>query len=236
MSQHIQISIEAGDNFSSYEVNEALKAYDTITQTIPHQNWNEVWESNFQPVVVENFCAVRAPFHEPVQDVVHEMVIMPKMSFGTGHHATTWMMMAQMQHIDFAGKKVFDFGTGTGILAILAEKLGAERVVAIDNDEWSIENGKENAERNGCSKIGLYFASSVPDQQFDIVLANINRNVILMHLQYLVPAIIPQGLILFSGLLADDEEDIVTACSGEGLQLLRQQSRNNWISLLFQRM
>lgn len=221
--------------FPSYEVNELLKDYNTSVQNIQQQNWNAVWESNFQPVIVEDFCAVRAPFHDPINDVAHEIVIMPKMSFGTGHHATTWMMMAQMRNIDFTGKKVFDFGTGTGILAILAEKLGAASVTAIDNDEWSIENGQENTARNGCTKIDLYFASSVPAEQFDIILANINRNVILMHLSYLVQAVVPQGLILFSGLLVDDEPAIVDACTQAGLRLLRQQTRNNWISLLFQK-
>lgn len=221
--------------FPSYEVNDLLKNYPSTIQTIQQQNWNKVWESNFQPVIVEDFCAVRAPFHQPITTVVHEMVIMPKMSFGTGHHATTWMMMAQMRDIDFVGKKVFDFGTGTGILAILAEKLGAATVTAIDNDEWSIENGLENAARNGCSHIHLYLASSVPDDQYDIILANINRNVILMHLQYLVQAVVPQGYILFSGLLVDDEGAITEACTVEGLQLLRKQTRNNWISMLMQR-
>lgn len=231
---HLLVYFDA-DAFPSYEVNELLTDYTIATQNIEQQNWNALWESNFQPVVVDDFCAVRAPFHEPLTGVQHEIVIMPKMSFGTGHHATTWMMMAQMRNIDFTGKKVFDFGTGTGILAILAQKLGAASVLGIDNDEWSIENGQENVERNGCTGVQIEFASTVPSGPFDIILANINRNVILMHLQYLVPAVVPQGLILFSGLLEQDEEDIVKASLTLNLELLKKEVRNGWISLLFQR-
>lgn len=222
------------EGFPSYEVNEALEGYNTTVQTIAQQNWNALWESNFQPVIVDDFCAVRAHFHEPIQGMEHEILITPKMSFGTGHHATTWMMMQQMRGINFNGKQVFDFGTGTGILAILAEKLGAATIDAIDNDEWSIENGIENAERNSCTRINLFLDSVVPQMQYDIILANINRNVILMHLEHLVKAVVPQGLILFSGLLTTDEADIVQACEQYGLKLIKQQSRNNWISLLMQ--
>ncbi|MBK6935571.1 MAG: 50S ribosomal protein L11 methyltransferase [Chitinophagaceae bacterium] len=120
-------------------------------QVIPEQNWNALWESNFQPVVVDDFVGVRACFHEPISSVEYEIGITPKMSFGTGHHATTYMMMQQMRNIPFLGKSVFDFGTGTGVLAILAEKLGAASVFAIDNDDWSIENARENCQFNNCA-------------------------------------------------------------------------------------
>ena len=118
---------------------------------IPEANWNQVWESNFDPVIVDDFVAIRADFHEPVKGVSLEIIITPKMSFGTGHHATTYMMIEQMRELDFTGKSVFDFGTGTGVLAILAEKLGANKVIAVDNDEWSIENAEENFEKNNCT-------------------------------------------------------------------------------------
>lgn len=218
--------------FPSYEVNALLEGHNSSIQTIEQQNWNAVWESNFQPVIVENFCAVRAHFHEPIAGVAHEIIITPKMSFGTGHHATTWMMMQRMQSIEFTNKAVFDFGTGTGLLAILAERLGAATIDAIDNDEWSIENGKENAERNGCNRINLWLDSSVPQKSYDVILANINRNVILMHLPFLVQALKENGCILFSGLLTSDEETIVQAAAQYSLQLVKQESRNNWISLL----
>lgn len=230
---HLIVYFDA-DAFPSYEVTDLLNDYNITTHTIEQQNWNALWESNFQPVVVDDFCAVRAPFHQPINSVQHEIVIMPKMSFGTGHHATTWMMMAQMRSIDFAGKNVFDFGTGTGILAILAHKLGAASVLGIDNDEWSMENGRENLARNKCNAVTIEFASTVPAGPFDIILANINRNVILMHLQHLVGAVLPQGLILFSGLLEQDEPEIVKASLTLKLELLKKEVRNGWISLLFQ--
>ncbi len=222
-------------DFPSYEVNRSLEGYNVHAQTIPQQNWNALWESNFEPVIVEDFCAVRAHFHTPIAGVLREIIITPKMSFGTGHHATTWMMMQLMRDIDFKDKKVFDFGTGTGILAILAEKLGATSITAIDNDEWSITNGTENTSQNSCSRIHFSLASSVPEGSFDIILANINRNVILMHLPYLATAVATHGYVLFSGLLASDKEDIVEACSAHGLQLIVQQTRNNWIALLLKR-
>jgi ribosomal protein L11 methyltransferase len=184
-------------------------------------------------VVVDEFCAIRADFHEPIQNVAHEIVITPKMSFGTGHHATTYMMIQQMKDMDFAGKTVFDFGTGTGILAILAEKLGAANIMAIDVDEWSIENARENIERNGCSKISVELSSIIPQQPFDIILANINRNVILQYLQELKQSLHNNSLLLLSGLLNTDEKDIVQVCEKQQLQLIRQTEKNNWISLLF---
>src|ERR1044072_5863003 len=118
-------------------------------------NWNKEWESNFHPVIIENFCAVRADFHPPIKNVAHEIIITPKMSFGTGHHATTFMMIQQMQAMNFTGKVVMDFGTGTGVLSILAHQLGAAHVIAIDNDSWSIENAAENFQKNGISNIDL---------------------------------------------------------------------------------
>ena len=197
------------------------------------QNWNAVWEQNFQPVIVEDFCAVRAHFHAPISNVQHEIIITPKMSFGTGHHATTYMMMQQMRSIDFRDKTVFDFGTGTGILAILAEKLGAAKITAIDVDDWSIENAKENFERNGCNRISVSLSSKLPQDQFDIALANINRNVILQYMEQLLTIVKQEGLVLFSGLLAADEEDISKAAEQSGLRKTKRLERGGWISLLF---
>ncbi|MBO9683628.1 MAG: 50S ribosomal protein L11 methyltransferase [Flavisolibacter sp.] len=218
--------------FKSYEVNELLKDYSFTTNTIEEKNWNEVWESNFEPVVVNNFCAIRAEFHQPITTVEHEIIITPKMSFGTGHHATTYMMIEQMQHIDFKDKMVFDFGTGTGILSILAEKSGASNIAAIDVDDWSIANAKENIERNNCSKISVNLSSQIPKQKFDIVLANINRNVILSYLPELNACLKENSYLLLSGLLTSDEKDIMEACSSHNLRLLKHTERNNWISLL----
>lgn len=220
--------------FKSYEVNEVLKGLSYSTLTIEEKNWNEVWESNFHPVIVDKFCGIRAEFHEPIGDIEHEIIITPKMSFGTGHHATTHMMIRQMQDLDFKNKTVFDFGTGTGILAILAEKLGASAVVAIDVDDWSITNTKENISRNGCSNISVDLSSQIPQGKgFDLILANINRNVILDYLPQLRNGLKENSYILLSGLLTSDKKDIVEACENEKLKLITYNERNNWISLLF---
>ncbi len=199
---------------------------------IPEQNWNELWESNFEPVTVDDFVLIRADFHPRDPQVRHEIIINPKMSFGTGHHATTYLMVREMGFLDFLGKTVFDFGTGTGILAILAMKLGAGRVVATDNNEWSIANAEENFQRNGVTGIRLIESDSpVQGKQFDIILANINRNV----LTDAVPALVSQlgvgGVLLVSGLLESDEPDFLYICENNRLKLERKSARNNWICL-----
>ncbi|HEV8081437.1 MAG TPA: 50S ribosomal protein L11 methyltransferase [Chitinophagaceae bacterium] len=143
------------ENFTEKELNKIIspKNISYTRSIIKETNWNKKWESEFEPIIIENFVAVRAVFHQQVTSVKHNIVITPKMSFGTGHHATTFLMLQQMQYIDFSNKKVLDFGTGTGILAILAKKLGAKKIVAIDNDEWSINNARENFVANNCSDI-----------------------------------------------------------------------------------
>jgi ribosomal protein L11 methyltransferase len=220
------------NTFKSYDVNELLKGRSFTTKTIEEKNWNEEWESNFQPVVVDNFCAIRAEFHKSIKDVEHEIIITPKMSFGTGHHATTYMMIEQMRDIDFKNKTVFDFGTGTGILSILAEKLSASAIEAIDVDDWSIANAKENIEKNKCSKIAVSMSSQIPNEAFDIILANINRNVILDYVSQLTNGLKENGYLLLSGLLSVDEKDIVEAFQHEKLKFFKRTERNNWISLL----
>lgn len=222
--------------FKSYEINELLKEYSFTTNTIEEKNWNEVWESNFEPVLVNNFCAIRAEFHQPISNVQHEIIITPKMSFGTGHHATTYMMIEQMQNLDFKNKAVFDFGTGTGILSILAEKSGASSVTAIDVDDWSIANAKENMDRNNCSRISMSLSSKIPKGKFDIVLANINRNVILDYVTALNESLKENSYLLLSGLLTLDKRDIVEVCARHKLCLIKHTERNNWISLLLTRM
>lgn len=219
--------------FDREAVMQVLPGYACTLSTIEEQNWNAVWEQNFQPVVVDDFCAVRAHFHPPITQVEHEILITPKMSFGTGHHATTHMMMQQMRHIDFTARSVFDFGTGTGILAILAEKLGAEKITAIDVDNWSIENAKENFQRNHCSRIEVTLSSQLPNESFDVILANINRNVLLAYMEPLTKITKPGGVVLLSGLLAADETDIAGTAQKQGLQLQKKMEKNGWISLLF---
>jgi ribosomal protein L11 methyltransferase len=202
------------------------------------KNWNSHWESNFQPVIINrsgddaSWVAIRAAFHPPIRDVKHELIITPKMSFGTGHHATTSMMMKMMSELNFAGKTVLDFGTGTGILAILSEKLGAARVIAIDNDDQSIKNSSENFDSNSCSKIQLLEASTANvDIKFDIILANIIKGVILDNLTAFTKQTVNGGVVLLSGLLADDEEEILEKATGSNLILDKKIEDKNWICL-----
>lgn len=203
-------------------------------QQIKEQNWNAVWESSFQPVIIDDFAAVRADFHPPVINVQHEIIITPKMSFGTGHHATTYMMIQQMKDIDFVNKSVFDFGTGTGVLAILAEKLGANKVIAIDNDDWSIRNAEENIQRNNCSIINLELSDSAKQNETaDIILANINKNVILNNLSILKDQLKPNGVLLISGLLREDETDILSKTEALRFKLILKAERHNWLCLRF---
>ena len=213
------------------EVTDKNKCSFTLS-VIKETNWNAVWESNFQPVIVDDFAGIRADFHEPMKEVEHEIIITPKMSFGTGHHATTFMMLQQMRKIDFKDKTVFDFGTGTGVLAIMAEKLGAAGITAVDNDKWSIENATENIERNKCNSIRVIKAdTALLNEQFDIILANINKNVILDNLSILKEQLKPNGVLLLSGLLSNDQNDIIESATNLSLQLIDKQEKNNWISL-----
>lgn len=200
------------------------------TETIEQRNWNAEWEAGFEPVVVDGYCAIRADFHEPVDGVTHDIIITPKMSFGTGHHATTYMMVEAMRSINFDGKKVLDFGTGTGILAILAEKMGAASVMAIDNDAWSIENTGENIARNGCSKIEIQLIDSIPvSETYNIILANINRNVVLSQLGEMVKHSAAGGFIVISGLLQSDGSDLLSAIEEHSLTLINKLERNSWL-------
>ena len=202
------------------------------------KNWNTHWESNFQPVIINHsidnmpWVAIRAGFHEPIKNVSHELVITPKMSFGTGHHATTSMMIKMMSQLDFVDKTVLDFGTGTGILAVLSDKLGASNVVAIDNDDQSIKNARENFDSNNCSKIQLLEASTANvDIKFDIILANIIKGVILDNLTAFTKEMVNGGVILFSGLLADDEQEILEKSRMVNLILDKKIEDKNWICL-----
>lgn len=219
--------------FNGPDVEAVLQGMAFHRETLEERNWNAVWESNFEPVTIAGFCMVRAEFHPVSASVEHDIVITPKMSFGTGHHATTYMMIQHMRDMDFQQKSVFDFGTGTGILAILAEKLGAAYVEAIDTDPWSVANATENTGRNNCAHFRIALSSELPPQAFDVILANINRNVILDYLPQLRAALTKEGRLLLSGLLSTDEKDIVEACIQEGLELLNRSERSNWISLLF---
>jgi ribosomal protein L11 methyltransferase len=213
----------------------AALPYSTVR--LEERNWNEEWEKNFQPVQVEGFCAIRAHFHAPIPGVTHELVITPKMSFGTGHHATTYMMLQAMKDLDFQGRRVLDFGTGTGVLAILAERLGAAEVLAIDNDGWSIENAWENVAANHCTRITVRKSDSIPaGEPFDIILANINKHIIESQLAVIGQQLVPGGVILLSGLLVDDIKDIESEALRNNLSLSLRKTRDSWICLQSEKM
>jgi ribosomal protein L11 methyltransferase len=219
------------DRFSTFINMFATIAYTkTIVEPI---NWNKKWEEDFKPVMVDDFVAIRAVFHQPINRVAHEIIITPKMSFGTGHHATTYLMIKQMKEINFQGKSVLDFGTGTGVLAILAMKLGAAKVVAIDYDEWSILNANENIVQNGCPNIYLEQANTIsPNQGFDIILANINLNVIKSNLSSIVTSSLTGATILLSGFLKENEIALISDLEDAGLQYLSTMQSGEWILIM----
>jgi len=223
-------------DFNESQLREITVQYEIPYSIAPikYKNWNDIWEAGFEPVIIEKFCAVRATFHQPVNEVTYEIIITPKMSFGTGHHATTYLMLEAMKGLSMKGKSVFDFGTGTGVLAILAEKMGASEIEAIDIDEWSIENGKENLIQNLSKKILLYKSGQIATAgKFDIILANINRNIILQQMESMMAHLSPGGTIVLSGLLTSDEGVITAKAENVALKLLSLNERNSWICLQF---
>lgn len=206
----------------------------TIT-TIEEENWNALWESNFDPVLIDDFCYVRAHFHPERTDFEHIIHITPKMSFGTGHHATTFQVIQMMRKMEWKSKRVFDFGTGTGILAILAQLLGADKIIAIDNDPWSIENAEENATNNQIDNIHWQLSSidEVKDTTFDIIIANINRHILLENMAAMSALLIPNGQIIMSGILEEDRSLILDSATDHGLHLLDQTQKDKWLCLRF---
>jgi len=222
-------------NFDQVAFETVLSKFSILSYSksdIENINWNKKWESEFEPVLVDRFVAIRAHFHTPVKGVEHEIIITPKMSFGTGHHATTYLVMKQMKAINFSNKTVFDFGTGTGILAILAEKLGAASILAIDNDEWSITNTRENIDQNNCSRIDIQLMETIPGgKQYDIILANINLNVITANLAGIAGIAKKDAYAVFSGILSSDEQTLVAALQKAGFQHLATTSKKDWIAI-----
>jgi ribosomal protein L11 methyltransferase len=200
---------------------------------IEDQNWNKKWESNFEPITVERFCRIRASFHSPDPEFTMELVIEPKMAFGTGHHQTTWLMIYEMFQIDIDNKAVLDMGCGTGILAIVAEKRGASSVTAIDNDRWAYENAIENAEKNSCNKIKTVLgdASALGSEKFDVILANINLNILVSDMPTYINNMNSGGLLIMSGILTDDIFKLTKTAKQQGLNITQSKSKNGWALL-----
>ena len=202
----------------SHEINE-----------IPIENWNSHWESSFQSIVVEDYT-VRAPFHPPKM-TDHELIIEPKMSFGTGHHQTTQLMMTHALKIDIAGKSVLDMGCGTGILGILAADLGAKSVLAVDIESWCVDNTIENAERNQCNNVVKAIRGDVDivSESYDLIFANINRNTLIRHIPYYAKRLQSQGVLLLSGFYQTDLLEITKVCKANGLIFHSNTKLDDWV-------
>ena len=203
-------------------------------EDIEQTNWNAEWEKNFNPIIVDNVCAVRAPFHEKF-DTEYDIIIEPKMSFGTGHHETTHMMIQHILQNDFKDKSVLDMGCGTAVLAILAEMKGAKPIDAIDIDNWCYLNSLENVERNNCKHISVYEgeASLLKDKNYDIIIANINRNILLQDIATYAKCLNTNGSLFLSGFYEEDIPLIEKECNANNLQHLKTLKRNNWVALHF---
>ncbi len=207
-------------------------------ELIPDQNWNEVWESNYPPVTIANKCYVRAPFHDEIPSMEYEIVIRPKMAFGTAHHETTSLMLELILKNNFTNKKVLDMGCGTGVLAILASMRGAKSITAIDTDIWSYKNTIENVELNGIENVkviegGVEFVVSTDN--FDIILANINKNILIRDMKFYANALFKGGYIYFSGYYANDLLDIETEANKNSLKFVSNLEKNSWVAAVFEK-
>ena len=225
------------DDYSAERVKEICDQYHAgfTEKRIPDQNWNAEWEKNFEPVLIADKCYIRAPFHDSRHEYAYEIVIEPKMSFGTAHHETTAMMIEVMMQMDFRDKKVLDMGCGTGILAILAEKLGASGVDAIDNDDWAFRNAMENMERNHASVVSVRMGDVIPaDKSYDIILANINRNVLLGHIPEYSKRMV-RGELLMSGFYEDDLHVICEIAKKNKFAFEHYITKNRWVAARFNR-
>jgi ribosomal protein L11 methyltransferase len=237
---HCKTFILANDyieNNIEIELNKIFNQFNLtyLKSIVKEENWNAIWESNFEPVRVGDFVGILANFHPhfdpPVQ---YEINITPKMSFGTGHHGTTFTVMQMMEEMNFKGKTVYDFGTGTGILAILAEKLGAKEVLAVDNDDWCIENANENLEANESHRIQVEkVVSAIQNRTFDIILANVNRHIIEANIEELTKVSKIDSQLVLSGLLIEDQQDMINLATQNRWSFLNIKQKDGWISLLF---
>lgn len=204
---------------------------------IIEKNWNELWESNYEPVLIQKKIIVRTPFHKIKEKYDLEVIIEPKMSFGTGHHETTALMMEQMLATDMANKNVLDMGCGTGILSILALLMGAESVIAVDLNEWACENTRENVMKNHVGNIQVLSGDSsiISGRKFDIILANITKNVLIEDIPVYSKSLVSKGHLIMSGILAVDSEEIKKTCNAAGLIFEADQQKKDWIAVKFKK-
>jgi ribosomal protein L11 methyltransferase len=231
-------------NYDKQKLGEIKEKYAAFTPIVFYQdkiekkNWNEEWEKNYEPIIVDDKCLIRASFHIPEKQYPHEIIITPKMSFGTGHHQTTYLMVKSQLEIDHQNKVVMDAGCGTAILSVMASKLGAKQVDAFDIDEWSVVNGNENAEVNGCTNIAIR-QGKISDlnfeTDFDIILANINKNILLDEMHQYASYLTHGGLLLLSGFYEHDIPDLLKEAHRYSLHQLSTDTRENWASLLLEK-
>lgn len=224
-------------DFDEQKLKEILPLQTYFTKNvIEDENWNEQWEHGIEPVIVNEFAAIRPSFSKPTNKVKFDLVITPKMSFGTGHHATTFLMVEFMQEMNFENKTVIDFGTGTAVLAILAEKCGASKVIGVDYDEWSIENAKENIEANHCKNITLKQQDRLSGiEEADVILGNINLNVLTNESSSISSLLKPGSLLLVSGFLFSDEEEIENRFEEKNLVKRKIKRRGEWLAILLEK-
>lgn len=233
-----------GDAFDKQLLNEIKEKYAHVSpltfqfDELEKQNWNEEWEKNVEPIIVDDKCLVRAAFHKIEKTYPYEIIITPKMSFGTGHHQTTHLMLSAQMKMDHRAKRVMDAGCGTAILSVMASKLGATEIEAFDIDEWSVENGNENAANNNCNNIHIQLGKInevTLTGTFDIILANINKNILLAEIQQYASYLKPAGQLLLSGFYVKDIPDLKVEAAKYGLTEVLNQERETWACLLLRK-
>ena len=225
-------------SFDEGNVNQVLSPFSNLSFQIEKQNkvnWNEEWEKDYDPVIIKDRCLVRASFHAARPEFEYEIIVTPKMSFGTGHHATTFQLLSYQMQLDHQGKRVLDVGTGTGILSIMAQKRGASLIVATDTDSWCIENSRKNFELNGIRVAKLFKGEieNLPDSNFDIIMANINKNVLLTQMSVYVEKLTTGGRLLISGFYEEDMDDLKVVAGSHSLKPSGFTTRDNWVMLVF---
>lgn len=231
-------------NFDKQKLQAIQDKYTPVTPVLFYQdrvekkNWNEEWEKNYEPIIVDDACMIRAGFHQSEKKYPYEIIITPKMSFGTGHHQTTYLMVKNQMTMDHQNKSVMDAGCGTAILSIMAAKLGAKQVDAFDIDEWSVINGEENIEVNECNNITIQqgkISDLTFENNFDIILANINKNILLQEMAQYAAYLNPGGLLLLSGFYESDIPDLMTEAQRYALQHVQRDEREKWAVLLLKK-
>jgi len=233
------------EDFNEALLQELIAKYNETTaiaaswKSLERKNWNEEWERSYEPIEIGDKIRVRAVFHEPNPNFTYDLLIQPKMSFGTGHHETTWLVMNEQLNLPHAGLSIMDVGCGTGILAILASKLGAKNLLGFDIDEWAVENTVENFTMNGLGEEAEVFKGTInevpAERQFEGILANINRNILLDEIPKYNSHLLPGGWLVTSGFYEMDQADIERCAAENGLKKLRSNTRNQWATVVFEK-